>query len=82
MVQDREGYILYPKNYPAHKMARPKNVKKYHSIAHHAYMYKNKALALGILLLITKLLKCLRKMLMMHLMSLDYLLKLLMHLLC
>jgi hypothetical protein len=41
MVHDREDYILYTKNYLAHKMARPKNCKKSHSIARHAYIYKN-----------------------------------------
>jgi hypothetical protein len=40
MVQDREGYILYPENYPAHKMATPKNA---YYIVHHAYIYKNEA---------------------------------------
>jgi 3D (Asp-Asp-Asp) domain-containing protein len=40
MVQDNEGYILYPANYPEHKI-RKIHAKKYHSISHHAFMYKN-----------------------------------------
>jgi hypothetical protein len=40
MVQDREGYILYPENYPEHKI-RKIHAKKSHSTAHHAYMYNN-----------------------------------------
>jgi hypothetical protein len=40
MVQDREGYILYPENYPEHKI-RKIHAKKSHSAAHHAYMYNN-----------------------------------------
>jgi hypothetical protein len=35
MIQDREGYILYPKNYPRHKFRRT-HAKKSHPIAHHA----------------------------------------------
>jgi hypothetical protein len=38
MVQDREGYILYPDN-----KIRIIHAKKSHSIAHHAYIYKNEA---------------------------------------
>jgi hypothetical protein len=40
MVQDREGYILYPENYPEHKF-RKNHARKPHS--HHAYMYSNEA---------------------------------------
>jgi hypothetical protein len=40
MVQDNEGYILYPANYPEHKIRRIHS-KKSHSISHHAFMYKN-----------------------------------------
>jgi hypothetical protein len=40
MVQDREGYILYPKNYPEHKIRRIHD-KKSHPVAHHAYIYSN-----------------------------------------
>jgi 3D (Asp-Asp-Asp) domain-containing protein len=42
MVQDNEGYILYPADYPEHKIRRI-HVKKYHSVSHHAFMYKNEA---------------------------------------
>jgi hypothetical protein len=42
MVQDREGYILYPKNYPEHKIRRIQ-AKKSHSVSHHAYIYSNEA---------------------------------------
>jgi hypothetical protein len=40
MVQDREGYILYPENYHEHKIRRI-HAKKSHPIAHHAYIYSN-----------------------------------------
>jgi hypothetical protein len=42
MVQDREGYILYPKNYPEHKIRRT-HARKPHSVSHHAFMYSNEA---------------------------------------
>jgi hypothetical protein len=42
MVQNREGYILYPKNYPKHKIKRI-HAKKSHPVAHHAYIYRNEA---------------------------------------
>jgi hypothetical protein len=42
MVQDKEGYILYPKNYLEHKI-RIIHAKKFHHVAHHAYMYRNEA---------------------------------------
>jgi hypothetical protein len=42
MVQDRELYILYPANYPEHKI-RKIHARKPHNISHHALMYKNKA---------------------------------------
>jgi hypothetical protein len=42
MVQDSEGYILYPANYPEHKI-RKIHVRKPHSVSHHAFMYKNEA---------------------------------------
>jgi hypothetical protein len=42
MVQDREGYILYPANYPKHKIMKI-HAKKPHTISHHAFMYKNEA---------------------------------------
>jgi hypothetical protein len=42
MIQDREGYILYPENYPEHKIKRI-HAKKSHHVAHHAYIYRNEA---------------------------------------
>jgi hypothetical protein len=42
MVQDREGYILYPANYPEHKI-RKTHARKPHPISHHAFMYRNEA---------------------------------------
>jgi hypothetical protein len=42
MVQDREGYILYPENYPGHKIRRI-HARKPHSVSHHAFMYSNEA---------------------------------------
>jgi hypothetical protein len=42
MVQDREGYILYPVNYPEHKIRRI-HVNKSHLAAHHAYIYSYEA---------------------------------------
>jgi hypothetical protein len=42
MVQDSEGYILYPANYPKHKI-RKIHARKPHSISYHAFMYKNEA---------------------------------------
>jgi hypothetical protein len=42
MVQDSKGYILYPANYPEHKI-RKIHAKKPHSVSHHESMYKNEA---------------------------------------
>jgi hypothetical protein len=42
MVQDSEGYILYPANCPEHKI-RKIHARKPHTISHHAFMYKNEA---------------------------------------
>jgi hypothetical protein len=42
MVQDREGYILYPENYLEHKI-RKIHARKPHTVSHHAYMYSNEA---------------------------------------
>jgi hypothetical protein len=42
MVQDNEGYILCPANYPEHKI-RKIHAKKPHNVSHHAFMYKNEA---------------------------------------
>jgi hypothetical protein len=46
MVQDREGYILYPENYPERKIRRI-HAKKSHPVAHHAYIYRNEASSSG-----------------------------------
>jgi hypothetical protein len=44
MVQDNEGYILYPANYPEHKIKiRRIHARKPHTISHHAFMNKNEA---------------------------------------
>jgi hypothetical protein len=40
MVQDNEGYILYPADYPEHKIRRTHSSKS-HSGSHHAFMYKS-----------------------------------------
>jgi hypothetical protein len=40
MVQDNEGYILYPVNYPEHKIRRI-HARKPHTVSHHAFMFKN-----------------------------------------
>jgi hypothetical protein len=42
MVQDSEGYILYPANYPEYKI-RKIHARKPHNVSHHAFMYKNEA---------------------------------------
>jgi hypothetical protein len=42
MVQDNEGYILYPANYPEHKIRRI-HARESHSVSHHAFIYKNEA---------------------------------------
>jgi 3D (Asp-Asp-Asp) domain-containing protein len=42
MVQDTEGYILYPANYPGHKI-RKIHARKPHNVSHHAFIYKNEA---------------------------------------
>jgi hypothetical protein len=42
MIQDREGYILYPENYPEHKIRRI-HARNPHFVSHHAFMYNNEA---------------------------------------
>jgi hypothetical protein len=42
MVQNSEGYILYPANYPEHKIRRI-HARKPHIVSHHAFMYINEA---------------------------------------
>jgi hypothetical protein len=46
MVQDREGYILYPVNYPEHKI-RKIHASKPHNVSHHGFMYKNEVSSSG-----------------------------------
>jgi hypothetical protein len=42
MVQDNEGYILYPAGYPEHKIRRIHS-RKSHSGPNHAFIYKSEA---------------------------------------
>jgi hypothetical protein len=42
LVQDNEGYILYPAGYPEHKIRRI-HAEKSHFVSQHAFMYKNEA---------------------------------------
>jgi hypothetical protein len=42
MIQDREGYILYPENYHEHKI-RKIHARKPHNVSRHAFMYRNDA---------------------------------------
>jgi hypothetical protein len=42
IVQDNEGYIFYPADYPEHKIRRI-NARKPHIVSHHVFMYKNEA---------------------------------------
>jgi hypothetical protein len=42
MAHDNEGYILYPVDYPEHKIRRIHS-RKSHSGSHHAFMYKSEA---------------------------------------
>jgi hypothetical protein len=37
MVQDNEGYILYPANYPEHKIRRI-HARKPHNVSQHAFV--------------------------------------------
>jgi hypothetical protein len=78
MVQDREGYILYPENYPDHKI-RKIHARKTHTISHHAYMYSNEASSSrhSTHIKVPK-----KKILSMHQMNIAFRLRLLMHLLC
>jgi hypothetical protein len=42
MVQDNEGYILYPENYLEHKIRRI-HARNPHDVSHHDFIYKNEA---------------------------------------
>jgi hypothetical protein len=77
MVQDREGYILYPENYNEHKIRRI-HARKPYSVSYHAFMYSKRHIALGIQLIS----KCLKRKLQMHQMSITFHLRLLMHIMC
>jgi hypothetical protein len=77
MVQDRVGYILYPENYPEHKI-RKIHARKSHIVSHHAYMYSNEASSSRH----STHIKCLKRKLSMHQMNIAFHLRLLMHLLC
>lgn len=74
MVQDREGYILYPENCPEHKIRRihARNLILLLIMLIYTVM---RLLALGIQLM----LRCLRKRLLMHQMNIAFRLKPLMH---
>jgi hypothetical protein len=74
MVQDNEGYILYPADYPKHKIRRI-HAKKPHSVSHHAFMYK-KALDIQLML------NCIKRKLLLHQMIIIFHSKLLMLLMC
>jgi hypothetical protein len=78
MVHDREDYILYYENYHAHKIPRKSYARNAHA-HHHAYIYANETPS-RILLLMLKLQKCLKRKLLMHLLSQNCRLRLLMHL--
>jgi hypothetical protein len=77
MVQDNEGYILYPANYPEHKIRRI-HAKKSHSVSHHAFIYKNEASSYRH----STHVKMPKRKLLLHQMSLTCHLRLLMHLMC
>jgi hypothetical protein len=77
MVQDREGYILYPANYPEHKIGKI-HARKPHNVSHHAFMYRNEASSSRH----TTHTKCLRRKFLMHQMSIIFHLNLLMFLMC
>jgi hypothetical protein len=42
MIQHNKEYILYPANYPEHKI-RTIHARKPYNVSHHAFMYKNEA---------------------------------------
>jgi hypothetical protein len=71
MVQDNEGYILCPANYPKHKIRRI-HARKPHTMH---LCIKMRPLALSIL----HMLKCLKRKPLLHQMSITFHLRLLMH---
>jgi hypothetical protein len=78
MVQDREGYILYPENYPEHKTRRKFMLENLTMFLIMLLCIVMRLLALGIQLIP----KCLKRKLSMHQMCITFHLKLLMHLMC
>jgi hypothetical protein len=78
MVHDREGYILYPKNYPEHKFKKKFMLRNLILFLIILICTVMRLLALGIQLIS----KCLRKRLLMHQMNVAFHLRLLMHHLC
>jgi hypothetical protein len=78
MVQDNEGYILYPTGYPEYKIRRIHS-RKSHSGSHHAFIYiRVRRLVLGN----QPMLNCLRRKLLLHQMNLVVHLRLLMLPMC
>jgi hypothetical protein len=77
IVQNKEGYILYPQNYHEYKI-RKIHAGKSCSVSHHVYMLVMRILAMGIQFIS----KCLRKRLLMHPMSIAFHLKFLVRHLC
>jgi hypothetical protein len=77
MVQDNEGYILYPANYPEHKVRRI-HARKPYIVSHHAFMYKNEASSSRQ----STHVKLPKKKFMLHQMSQTFHLRLLMHHMC
>jgi hypothetical protein len=74
MVQYREGYILYHENYPEHKIRRI-HAKNLIMLLTMLIFTKMRLLVLDIQLM----LKCLRKILLMHQINLVFHLRLVMH---
>jgi hypothetical protein len=82
MVQDREGYILYPENYLEHKIRRihsnSHHARKSYSVSHHAFTCSNGASSSRH----STHIKMPKRILQMHQMNIASHLRLLMHLLC
>jgi hypothetical protein len=77
MVQDKDGYILYPENYPEHK------IRRIHAKKLILFLIMLMCILMGLLALgIQLILKCLKRKLQMHQMNIAFHSKLLMHLLC
>jgi hypothetical protein len=74
MVHDNEGYILYPANYPDHKIRRI-HARRPHTISHHEFMYKNEASSSRH----STHVKMTKKKTLLHQMSITFHLRLLMH---